>query len=103
MPTDENPPGARRFVEPSEGTFTITVPDGWRVQAGLARQGSEPGSWYFVQSPGGGAELRAIAPRMPGSFLDAPSAGCGSWGWSPAWLRRQENLDDLGGDPSRRR
>lgn len=72
MHTDENPPGARRFVEPSEGAFAITVPDGWRVQAGLARQGSEPRPWYLVQSPGGGAELRAIDPRMPGSFIDAP-------------------------------
>ncbi len=72
MHTDETPPGAKRFVEPSEGAFAITVPDGWRVQAGIARQGADPRPWYLVQSPGGGAELRAMDPRMPGSFVDAP-------------------------------
>lgn len=72
MHTDETPPGAKRVVEPTEGAFSITVPDGWRVQAGIARQGAEPRPWYLVQSPGGGAELRAIDPRMPASFIDAP-------------------------------
>ncbi|MFO0626397.1 MAG: hypothetical protein U0325_12360 [Polyangiales bacterium] len=72
MHTDETTPGATRVVEPSEGAFSIVVPDGWRVQAGIARQGAEPRPWYLVQSPGGGAELRAIDPRMPASFVEAP-------------------------------
>ena len=32
MPTDEATPGAKRFLEPAEGAFAITVPDGWRAR-----------------------------------------------------------------------
>lgn len=71
MHTDPSPPGAKRVVEPSEGAFSILVPEGWKVQAGIARQGAEPRPWYLVQSPGGGAELRVIDPRMPATFVEA--------------------------------
>ena len=78
MPNDETPPGASRLVEPSEGAFAITVLDGWRVRAGIARQGAEPRLWYLVQRPGGGAELRAVAPwtLLPG-MVPRPAAPAG--------------------------
>lgn len=66
-------PGPVRFVEPTEGAFSLVVPGGWRAEGGVARGASEPRPWYRVVSPGGGAELRGSDPRVP-SFLD-PSFG----------------------------
>lgn len=63
---------ARRFIEPSEGAFSIEVPEGWSAQAGVLRFGSDAKPWYRVQSPGGGAELRAVDPRWPQTFLEIP-------------------------------
>lgn len=63
---------ARRFIEPSEGAFSIEVPEGWSAQAGVLRVGSDARPWYRVMSPGGGAELRAVDPRWPLSFIEIP-------------------------------
>jgi len=58
-----------RFHEPTEGAFSLTLPDDWSVQAGVVRGASDPRPWYRVLSPGGGAELRGSDPRIPPSFL----------------------------------
>lgn len=60
-----------RFVEPTEGSFSLLLPAGWRAQAGVTRApGAAPRPWYRVLSPGGGAELRSADPRIPPSFVD---------------------------------
>ncbi len=60
-----------RFVEPAEGAFSLSVPEGWAVMGGVSRApGASPTPWYRVVSPNGGAELRSGDPRMPPSFID---------------------------------
>lgn len=63
-----------RFIEPSEGAFSLTVPAGWGVQAGVLRDGADARPWYRVRSPGGGAELRGSDPRVPLAFVDPSTA-----------------------------
>lgn len=64
------PPRLVRFVEPTEGAFSLVVPAGWRAQGGVVRGPGDPRPWYRVMSPGGGAELRGSDPRVPKSFVD---------------------------------
>lgn len=66
-------PRFARFVEPTEGAFSLTHPEGWRASGGLVRGGPMPRPWYRLLSPGGSAELRGSDPRVP-SFVD-PSTG----------------------------
>lgn len=61
-----------RFTEPTEGAFTLIVPEGWRVEGGLVRNGTDARPWYRVLSPGGGAELRGSDPRLPHWFSASP-------------------------------
>ncbi|MDB4932031.1 MAG: uncharacterized protein JWM10_4515 [Myxococcaceae bacterium] len=63
-----------RFVEPTEGSFSLTVPAGWPAQAGVVRDGSEARPWYRLLSPGGGAEFRGSDPRVPLAFIDPSTA-----------------------------
>jgi hypothetical protein len=75
-PSASAPQGPRlvRFTEPSEGAFTLVLPDDWQVQGGVVRGAADPRPWYRVVSPGGGAELRGSDPRVPPSFV-APGFG----------------------------
>lgn len=67
---NEPPPAPRpvRFVEPTEGAFSLVIPEGWRIDAGVVRGASDPRPWYRLRSPGGGAELRGSDPRVPTVF-----------------------------------
>lgn len=68
-PTTPNAPApATRFTEPTEGAFTLALPPGWTVQAGVARGPLGPRPWYRALSPGGTAEVRGSDPRVPQSF-----------------------------------
>jgi len=78
-PTNPSAPRFVRFVDPVEGSFSITHPEGWRASGGIVRDGSVPRPWYRVQSPGGGAELRGSDPRVP-SFVDPSTSVMGMMG-----------------------
>lgn len=66
-----------RWTEPGAHAFTLVVPEGWRVEGGVIHLGAEMRPWYRVRSPGGGAELRVVDPRVPTSFVEP------SWGMMP--------------------
>lgn len=71
-PPPTPPPRLVRFVEPTEGAYSLTLPEGWSAQGGVARGAADPRPWYRVVSPGGGAELRGSDPRVPPNFVAAP-------------------------------
>ncbi len=76
-PAGQPSPRLVRFTEPGEGAFSLVVPEGWRVESGLVRNGNDARPWYRVLSPGGGAELRGSDPRLPHWFSASPFAFMG--------------------------
>ena len=75
------PPAAgwTQFREPSEGAFTVDVPQGWRATGGLRRYApSEVPTWLTVESPDGGTQLFLGDPAITGFFLPSAFAPEGS-------------------------
>lgn len=58
------------FTEPSEGAYTVEVPQGWRAAGGVRRYAaSEAPTWLTAQSPDGATEIFLGDPALAPFYL----------------------------------
>ena len=77
-----------RFVEPTEGAYSLVVPDGWTVEGGVVREGANSRPWCRMRDLGNGLELRSGDPRLPLAFVEG-----GAMAWMGPPVRRYESAE----------